>query len=217
VTLTPIQAVIFDMDGVLIDSEPLHYRVLNQVLRDADGYTLTEAENEEFLGTTTEAMFDTLIARHALRHSTARYVQAYESALLDLLQRPLIPQPGVVALIEQCAARGLGLAVASSSKRSWVTTTLQSLGIAHWFGVVVSGDDVVHGKPDPEIYLLTAARLAIRPERCLAIEDAPHGVASACRAGMMVLGVRTPSTAHLRLEGVLRSVDSLEDVRLDEL
>jgi HAD superfamily hydrolase (TIGR01509 family) len=212
-----IDAVIFDMDGVLIDSEPLHYRVLNQVLHDADGYRLTEAENEEFLGTTTEAMFDTLIARHALRHSITEYVQAYESALLDLLQHPLIPQRGVMALIEQCAARGLALAVASSSKRSWVTTTLQSLGIAHWFGVVVSGDDVVHGKPDPEIYLLAAARLAVRPERCLAIEDAPNGVASACRAGMMVLGVRTPSTAHLRLDGVLRSVDSLEDVRLDEL
>jgi HAD superfamily hydrolase (TIGR01509 family) len=212
-----IDAVIFDMDGVLVDSEPLHYRVLNQVLLDADGYTLTEAENEEFLGTTTKAMFDTLIARHALRHSIAEYVQAYESALLELLQQPLIPQPGVMAFIEQCAERGLALAVASSSKRSWVTTTLQSLGIAHWFGVVVSGDDVVHGKPDPEIYLLTAARLAIRPERCLAVEDAPNGVASACRAGMMVLGVRTSSTAHLRLEGVLRSVDSLEGVRLDEL
>jgi HAD superfamily hydrolase (TIGR01509 family) len=212
-----VDAVVFDMDGVLIDSEPLHYRVLNQVLRDADGYTLTEAENDEFLGTTTEAMFGTLIARHTLRHSIAEYVRAYESALLAVLQRPLVPQPGVVALIEQCAAGGVALAVASSSKRSWVTTTLQSLGIAHWFRVVVSGDDVARGKPDPEIYLLTAARLGIRPERCLAIEDAPNGVKSACRAGMTVLGVRTPYTAHLKLEGVLRSVDSLEDVRLDEL
>jgi HAD superfamily hydrolase (TIGR01509 family) len=210
-------AVVFDMDGVLIDSEPLHYRVLNQVLRDAEGYTLTEAENDEFLGTTTEAMFGTLIARHALRHSIAEYVQAYESALLEVLQRPLTPQPGVVALIEQCAARGVAVAVASSSKRSWVTTTLRSLGIARWFCVVVSGDDVVRGKPDPEIYLLTAERLGVRPERCLAIEDAPNGVASARRAGMTVLGVRTPYTAHLKLEGVLRSVDSLEDVRLDEL
>src|SRR5205085_8588610 len=134
-----------------------------------------------------------------------------------VLDQPLAPQPGVRALIEACVARGIDIAVASSSKRSWVATTLRSLGIADFFRVVVTGDDVVHGKPDPEIYQRTAAQLGVRPERCLAIEDAPNGVASACRAGMIVLGVRTPYTAHLQLEGAFRTVDSLEEVSLNEL
>jgi HAD superfamily hydrolase (TIGR01509 family) len=210
-------AVIFDMDGVLLDSEPLHYRVLNQVLRDSDGYTLTESENDEFLGTTTEAMFATLIARHSLGHSMSYYVESYERSLLRVLEQPLTPQPGVVTLISACVSANVALAVASSSKRTWVVTTLRSLGLADLFPVVVTGDDVVHGKPDPEIYRLTAARLGIRPERCIAIEDAPNGVTSAHRAGMTVLGVRTPYTAHLSLDGALRSVDSLEDVDLEAL
>jgi HAD superfamily hydrolase (TIGR01509 family) len=215
--MTRFDAVIFDMDGVLIDSEPLHYQVLNRVLRDSDNYTLNEAENDEFLGTTTEAMFATLIPRHKLHLQVSDYVGVYESALLDALQQPLTPQPGVRALIDACRARKVALAVASSSKRTWVVTTLRSLDLSNCFPVVVTGDDVSRGKPDPEIYLLTATRLGIRPERCLAIEDAPNGVASAYRAGMSVLGVRTPYTAHLQLEGVVRTVDSLEDVMLDEL
>ena len=210
-------AVIFDMDGVLLDSEPLHHRVLNRVLSESDGYTLGDVEYNEFLGTTTEAMFATLSARHAFRSDIASYVRAYESTLLEALKQPLTPQPGVVALIRHCINAEIGLAVASSSKRTWVTTTLASLGLDAFFSVVVSGDDVVRGKPDPEIYRLAAARLAIHPQRCLAIEDAPKGVESACRAGMQVLGVRTPYTAHLQLEGVLRTVHSLEEVALDQL
>jgi len=210
-------AVIFDMDGVLIDSEPLHYQVLHEVLRETDGYALTAAENDEFLGTTMEAMFTTLLARHSLRLSVPEYVRMYESALLHVLEQPHPPQPGVRRLIDQCIEHNVSIAVASSSKRAWVTTTLRSLKLAAYFPVVVSGDDVARGKPDPEIYLLTARRLALAPERCLAIEDAPNGVASACRAGMSVLGVRTRYTAHLQLEGVLHTVDSLEGMNLDDL
>jgi sugar-phosphatase len=80
--------------------------------------------------------------------------------------------------------------------------------------VVVSGDDVERGKPDPAIYVLAAQRLGVAAERCLVIEDAPNGVQSARAAGMTVLGVRTEYTAHLHLEGVARTVDSLAELDL---
>jgi beta-phosphoglucomutase len=82
---------------------------------------------------------------------------------------------------------------------------------------LVSGDDVGRSKPDPEIYLLAAQRLGIAPIRGLAIEDSPNGVQSARRAGMAVLGVRTTYTAHLQLDGVIDTVDSLADVDLEEI
>lgn len=207
------EAVIFDMDGVLIDSEPLHFAVLSELLKRA-GHILTRTENENFIGTTSEAMFSTLIARHGLAGSVSEYIARYDEMLLHVLQQPHAPAPGVVALIARLRELGKRLAVASSSRRPWVDATVQSLGLAGVFDVVVTGDDVECGKPDPAIYLLTAQRLSVSPEWCVAIEDSPNGVESARLAGMTVLGVRTEYTAHLHLDGVARTVDSLADLDL---
>jgi HAD superfamily hydrolase (TIGR01509 family) len=209
-------AIVFDMDGVLIDSEPIHFEVLNTVLG-RDGHSLSRDENEEFIGTTSEAMFEALIARQHLRRSIAEYIACYDLTLLKALEQPRAPQPGVLDLIAQCRATGIRLAVASSSRRLWIEATLRSLGLSDDFDVIVSGDDVERSKPDPAIYRLAAQRLAVKPERCLAIEDSPKGVQSARGAGMTVLGVRTPYTAHLSLDGVIRTVESLADLDLEAL
>jgi HAD superfamily hydrolase (TIGR01509 family) len=207
------EAVIFDMDGVLIDSEPLHFAVLTELLARA-GHRYSRAENEQFIGTTSAAMFSTLIAQHGLAGTVAEYIARYDEALLDVLQQPHPPAPGVVALVQRLRELGTRLGVASSSRTLWVAATLRSLGLADAFDVVVSGDDVERGKPDPAIYVLTAQRLGVAPERCLAIEDSPNGVQSARAAGMTVLGVRTEYTAHLHLDGVARTVDSLAELDL---
>jgi HAD superfamily hydrolase (TIGR01509 family) len=206
-------AIVFDMDGVLIDSEPLHFEVLNEVLA-TDGQTLGQAEYEEFIGTTTEFTWQTLIARHGLPRSMDAYTALYDQMLLRVLLQPRSPEDGVVALIQRGRELGLRLGVASSSRRLWIDATLQSLGLSDAFDAIVSGDDVERGKPDPQIYLLAAQRLGVPPPRCLAIEDAPKGVQSARAAGMAVLGVRTPYTAHLPLEGAERIVDSLAELDL---
>jgi HAD superfamily hydrolase (TIGR01509 family) len=208
-----LDAVIFDMDGVLIDSEPIHFGILRQVLA-ADGYALSAVENEDFLGWTSEAMFATLIARHNLPRSVVDYSALYDAALLRELRQARSPQPGVVSLIHRLRELGFKLAVASSSRHTWVVATLQSLALGNTFDTLVSGEDVERGKPDPSIYLLAAARLAVPADRCVAIEDSPSGVQSARAAGIRVLGVRTPYTAHLRLEGADRLVDSLADLDL---
>jgi HAD superfamily hydrolase (TIGR01509 family) len=207
------EAVIFDMDGVLIDSEPLHFAVLSELLADA-GLVLTRAENEQFIGTTSEAMFSTLIARHGLSGTVDEYIARYDDMLVRVLREPHAPAAGVSALIARLRELGMRLAVASSSRRAWVEATIRSLGLADAFDVVVSGDDVERGKPDPAIYVLTAQRLGVAPERCMAIEDSPNGVHSARLAGMTVLGVRTEYTAHLHLDGVARTVDSLAELDL---
>jgi len=207
------EAVIFDMDGVLIDSEPLHFAVLSELLKRA-GHILTRTENENFIGTTSEAMFSTLIARHGLSGTVAEYIARYDEMLVDVLREPHAPAAGVIPLMARLRQLGSRLAVASSSRRAWVEATLRSLALADAFDVIVSGDDVERGKPDPAIYLLTAQRLGVTPAQCVAIEDSPNGVQSARAAGMTVLGVRTEYTAHLHLDGVARTVDSLAELDL---
>ena len=206
------EAVVFDMDGVLIDSEPLHYAASNQVLAASGG--IERDEYETFIGTTLQFFWDTLIPRRGLTETRAFYEDQYETTVLRILATPLPAAPGATELVARLRELGVRLALASSSRRSWIDATLAAIGLTGAFEVLVSGDDVEHGKPEPDIYLLAAARLGVPAERCLAIEDSPNGVMSASRAGMQVLGVRTPYTAHLTLVGATRVVDSLTDLDL---
>src|SRR5919109_13160 len=114
-----IEAGVFDMDGVLLDSEPLHFAILNQVLA-AEQRRLSPAENDEFLGWTTQATFDVLVPRLRLSQPAAVYIERYEAALLRALAEPQTPAPGVLALLDTLQQLGLRLAVASSSQRSWI-------------------------------------------------------------------------------------------------
>ena len=201
------------MDGVLIDSEPLHFEALRGVLA-RDGAQLTLEDNEKFMGATVEATFSALIADHHLPRTQAEYIRLYDEAVLRLLDQPRSPSPGVVELIDRARALGMRVGLASSSRRLWIDATLRSIGLEGGFEVIVSGDEVQHSKPDPEIYLLASSRLGVAPERCLAVEDSPNGVQSAVAAGMRVLAVRTPYTAHLPLNGALKIVDTLADTEL---
>jgi HAD superfamily hydrolase (TIGR01509 family) len=206
-------AVIFDMDGVLIDSEPLHFAVANEVLSDV-GQTLSREENEEFIGTTTEYFWDALIERKQLPRTRTYWEARYDEVVLRLLARPWPAASGVSELVRHLQGLGVKLAVASSSKRTWIDATLVSIGLADAFEAEAAGDEVRRGKPEPDIYVLAAERLGVLPERCLAIEDSPNGVLSARRAGMAVLGVRTPYTAHLTLDGAQLVIDSLTQLDL---
>jgi HAD superfamily hydrolase (TIGR01509 family) len=209
------KAIVFDMDGVLLDSEPLHFEALSSVLL-AEGVEFSQEENEAFIGTTVEYTFGALIARHHLRRALSEYIELYDTAVLRILEVPRPPADGVLGVLSAAEDLGMRVALASSSRRGWIEATLRSIGLSDAFEVLVSGDDVRHGKPDPEIYLLAAARLDLSPADCLVIEDAPNGVLSAHRAGMTVIGVRTPYTAHLCLDGTLLTVDSLADPAIVE-
>ena len=204
-------AIVFDMDGVLLDSEPLHFAALNRALG-RDGLRVNRDEYERFIGTTTEAMLESLIERYRLQRAHAEYLAEYDAAVLDQLDQARPPNDGVVPLMQRARELGMRVGLASSSRRVWIDATLRSLSLSDAFDAIVSGDEVTRGKPDPQIYLLAAQRLSVASERCLAIEDAPNGVAAARAAGMAVIGVRTPFTAHLHLDGVLQTVDSLTEL-----
>jgi HAD superfamily hydrolase (TIGR01509 family) len=197
------------MDGVIVDSEPYSMQALIDILRQY-GVEPTADELQCSYGRRVRDDFLDYFSRHqvtadvnmAIAHKHARYYH--------LAAGRLYPLPGVVALLKRLHDQGYRLALASSGDRVKVAFGMQALGLNGIFAAVVTGDDVSHSKPDPEIYLLAAEQLGVLPPECIAIEDAPAGVEAAKRAGMRCIAV-TNSVARDQLHHADLIVDSLAD------
>lgn len=191
-----IQAVIFDMDGVLLDSEPLHHQTMNAILAEEGCRELSVTEYAAYMGTTDVYTWQDVIDRFQLPRPFSYYRDRYDTLILEQYCRSAKPAAGAGWLLGELKARGLRLAVASSSRSTWVEICLRALGMRSDFELVVNGDMVAHSKPNPEIYLLAASMLAVPPESCLVVEDAPNGIAAARAAGMFTVAVETAYTLN---------------------
>ena len=186
-------ALIFDMDGVLIDSEPLWHEAEIAAAGEA-GLVLTP---EDCLRTT-GLRVDEAVAYWCERHPfLAPRREALMSSTLDrlveLVSRRGAPKPGVEEVLALARSRGLRLALASSSPYRVIHAVLDALGLAAVFEVIHSAEEEARGKPDPAVYLTTARKLGIEPERCIAVEDSPNGLLSAKAAGMKCIVVPEPA------------------------
>ncbi|RKY19026.1 MAG: HAD family phosphatase [Planctomycetota bacterium] len=213
------EAIVFDMDGVLVDSEPIHYATTNEVLG-ARGAWIARADYDGYLGMDELAFFAELVRRFGL--DDPPQVLARERIALSLgrlAQEPLPPLPGVLELILALRGEGRAMAVASSASRHQVRLVLDRLGITGCMQAIISKDDVQAGKPAPDLYLAAAAGLSLDPSCCLAIEDAALGVASARAAGMTVLALvpaGSDDTAH-REAGARACLSGLEGLSVERL
>jgi len=176
-------AVILDMDGVLVDSEPLAMEAMRQVMA-RHGVAYTESDNDEFVGRTTPETCVTLKARHGLAESAEALARQYLEARIGLTWERTRAMPGVPEVLERLRASGYRLALASSAEPEAVAATVDALGIRALLEAVVSGDQVAHGKPAPDIFLEAARRLAVAPDRCVVVEDSRNGLLAAKAAGM---------------------------------
>ncbi len=209
-----IAAVIFDMDGVLLDSEPLHLRATQATLG-TRGASYTERDNRAFFGATDAELFRALSVLFDLPGPTTTLVAAKQDRLVTLIRTEARALPGIPAVPRQLRAAGLPLALASSSPRPVIEAVLETLGLEGLFQAVVSGDDVARGKPAPDAFLLAARRLGVPPERCLVVEDSRNGVLAAKAAGMTVAAVPCPATSHEDFspaDWVLPSLEALPKV-----
>jgi HAD superfamily hydrolase (TIGR01509 family) len=202
-------AVIFDMDGVIVDSEPYSMRALIDVLRQY-GIDPTEAEIRRSYGRRIRDDFADYFSRYGVTAHLETAIARKEARYYHLAAGHLKPFPGVMRLLKRLRARGHGLALASSGDRVKVAFGMQALSLDGTFEAVVCGNDVTRSKPDPEIYLLAAQRLKVPPAACVAIEDAPAGVEAAKRAGMRCIAV-TNSVAREQLQPADLIVASLAD------
>jgi HAD superfamily hydrolase (TIGR01509 family) len=191
-----IQAVIFDQDGLMLDTEPAAYRGWRDALAE-EGHTLTEAQyglvvgrNSESVRHVMEALFGEDIPIQALIERKNELIEA------DFASNGISPKPGVFELLRVVSEKGLRRAVATSTTREHVVPKMEAAGLSTKFDAIVGGDEVERGKPAPDIYLLASERLGVAPERCLVLEDSEAGVRGANAAGMaviMVPDVKMPS------------------------
>jgi HAD superfamily hydrolase (TIGR01509 family) len=207
-------AVIFDMDGVLVDGEPLHFRAVNELLAN-EGKAISLDEYKPYMGT--KSGWSEMIEDFGLAGSRESYSAVYRELVLAHYRAESVALPGASELVRGLEETGMPIAVCSSSILPWVEACLSRIGLLDAFPTIVTGSDVDKGKPAPDIYLLAAARLGIAPQTCLAFEDAPAGIASAKAAGMTCWAVRTQYTQGLALPGPHREFESLADVNLGDI
>lgn len=212
--LPPFAAVIFDMDGVLVDGEPLHFRAVNALLGE-EGRSITLEQYKPYMGT--KSGWQELIRDFGLARPYEHYAGRYPGILLERYRDEAAALPGAVDFVRKLRIAGVPLAVASSSIKPWVEAALARIGLGDAFDVMVTGSDVSEGKPDPAIYLLAAGRIGFPPRDCLAIEDAPAGIESAHAAGMTCWAVRTEYTRGLPLPNPDREFDTLEAVSVGDV
>jgi HAD superfamily hydrolase (TIGR01509 family) len=190
-----LRAVIFDMDGVLLDSEPLHLRATQAALG-ARGPSYTERDNRAFFGATDAETLRVLRILFDLEAPTAALVEAKTEHLLGLIRTEARPLPGIPLVPRQLRQAGLGTALASASQSRVIRAVLQTLTLQDAFDAVVSGEEVARGKPAPDGFLMAARRMGVEPEQCLVVEDSRNGVLAAKAASMTVAAVPCPSTCH---------------------
>jgi HAD superfamily hydrolase (TIGR01509 family) len=207
-----LPALIFDCDGVLIDSEYLASRVESEVGRDI-GLTLgVEEAHQLFLGKTVDGVLDAITARTGRRPSSA-WVYNWAFATAQAFVRELKAVDGVGVAVETLRRRGHRMAVASQSPLARVQLSLQVAGLAGQFGEHIYVTTMVaRPKPAPDIYLLAAEKLGAPPADCIVIEDSPAGAASARAAGMRVIGYAPGGTAAAMQAGGIRFIRSMDEL-----
>ncbi len=186
-TLGGLAAVTFDMDGLLVDSEPLWFLAESAVMARL-GAAWEPADQHALIGGSLRRSVEYLIAKAATPAEPAEVARWLLETMVELVStRPLTVLPGAASLVGEVQAAGLPYALVTSSVPAVVDAVLARLDVR--FDVIVSAADVTHAKPDPEGYLLAAAKLGVDPRRCIALEDSPNGVAAAEAAGYRVVAV----------------------------
>lgn len=200
-------AIIFDMDGVVIDSEPLHEQA-QQIVFDRHDLAVPSSIFQAFKGKTEQDVWGHVVAHYADTRLAIDDLIAQKQAVYRDLMETLQPIPGALPCLDRLTRRGIPLGLTTSSTRRDQERAFALLGLHRYFEVVVTVEDVRKPKPDPEPYLTTAQRMGVDPAACVVLEDSTYGVQAARRAGCTVIGIATSfSTDRLLAAGAHRAVD----------
>ena len=206
-------AVIFDMDGVIVDSEQVYQQIERQMYAEL-GIPVSPEEHRLFIGAAERSMWQYMKDKYKMEAKTDLLVEEERSRFLAALDKPgFIPlMPGLLNLLEILARDSVPALVASSSSREIIQKVLRVNNIAHFFKDITGGDDVIHSKPAPDIFLQTAAKINMAPDRCLVIEDSENGIWAARSAGMKVIALFGTHSEGLDLSGASMIIHSLDEI-----
>jgi len=196
-----VDAVIFDMDGVIVDSE-IHWKTTEGYFLQSLIPTWSMNDQDRIIGLGVHDVYTILVNTYHLQQSKAQFLAIYQEMANEIYGQKVSLIEGFTELLSTLNNNNIPVALASSSPASWIDVMLQRFSLRESFKVVVSADELAgEGKPSPAIYLYTAKRLGIKPAKCIAIEDSKNGVLSAKRAEMFCIGFRNGFNDEQDLSG----------------
>lgn len=216
--MNKIKAVIFDMDGLMIDSEPIQSKSFEIVLKEY-GIKPKYQKNGlvQIIGVRAGDNWGILKKKHKISETVEVLIEKKQKAYIELLTENIKPTKGLIYLLKLLKKHNIRMGIASSSSLEHIMLVIKSLDITDYFDEIISGHDVVKGKPDPEIFLKTAENLQVLPNQCIVLEDAESGVQAAHAAGMRVIAVPTYHTSSHNFEKADIIAKSLLDVDMELL
>ena len=213
-----VQTVIFDMDGVIIDSEPVYFKIDKQMFEELN-IAVSFEEHCSYVGTSSQNMWNAIIMKHGIADQAEELMKKEYSLYLEHLANADDFQPidGVVELINELYANNFKLVLASSSRMDTIDLVLDKFNLAELFMAKVSGFELVHSKPHPEIFLKSAQLIKSKPAECIVIEDSKNGVTAAKAAGMKCIGFLNPSSGDQDLSNSDVVIRSFRELNMDAI
>jgi HAD superfamily hydrolase (TIGR01509 family) len=210
------RAVVFDLDGLMFNTEELYQFVGGELLR-RRGHVFTAELLDRMMGRPGKIALAIMIEHHGLEATVEQLTAETDEIFPGILDEKLAPMPGLVELLSRLEAAGIPKAIATSSRRSFVDDVLGRFDLGRRFRFILSAEDVVEGKPDPEIYLTAAKRHGVLPSQMLVLEDSQNGCRAAVRAGAVAVAVPGGHSRRHDFTGAALVADSLADRRIYEL
>ncbi|MBN2417008.1 HAD family phosphatase [bacterium] len=210
------EAILFDMDGVIADSEPLHIKAERAILAPFN-LDIPDEAFHVYMGRTPRLLLEGFIADYNLPVSIDDLYPVHASNLLALYRNEVTAIPGALDCIAACKRAGFMLGLASSSDRSLIDTVIRKFELDSLFTAVTSGEEVAVPKPAPDIFLLEARKLGVDPAYCLVIEDSTNGIRAARAAGMSCIGFESPNSHNQDYSEADLVIDALSRLDMDTI
>ena len=215
-------AVIFDMDGLMFDTQCIYDKAYDDIALEEYGFTVPQEMHLALMGSSGEDIINAAASYLPAGADAGAFIRQAFDRVAELVKTQLQARPGLDLILPYLAEKGYRLGLASGSERKVVDSNMEHSGLGHYFAASLCGDEVVHGKPDPEGYLRVAGMIGCRPEECYVLEDSPNGILAAYRAGctpiMVPNDVQPDQATRDMCAGVFESltdvVAALEDGRL---
>jgi beta-phosphoglucomutase len=205
---------IFDMDGVIVDNAEWHLEAFAEFGK-RHGLVQTKEEYIKYFGNTNQTIMNSLFRTQLSSYKSEELANEKEVIYRELYRPFIKPVGGLPAFLEYASMHNIPIALATSAPNENVNFTLEATGLKKYFNIISDSSMVKHGKPDPEIYLLTAAKLGVQPSDCVVFEDSIAGIQSALTAGMHVIGVATTHKSEellMYVNEIIMNFDATEEI-----